>query len=152
MPRTRPLRPTRMVLTMTEVWIRANGTPIPQGSKSAKVVNGRALMWDANPALKAWRENVAQAAWRAVDQRQSSANGNEALAVTVWLYLPKPKTVKRDRPSVKPDIDKLCRAILDGLTDGGAWSDDAQVVELSAAKLYADEHTKPGAMIHIRSI
>ena len=55
---------------MTDVWIRANGQPIPQGSKGAgKTASGRLFVRDANPGLKAWRENVAQAVWRTMNER-----------------------------------------------------------------------------------
>jgi Holliday junction resolvase RusA-like endonuclease len=60
--------------------------------------------------------------------------------VNVWLAfaLPRPKSVKRPHPSVKPDIDKLARAVLDGMT-GIVFQDDAQVVYLSATKAYQDD-------------
>ena len=38
-------------------------------------------------------------------------------------------------PWVKPDLDKLIRAVLDGLT-GVAYVDDAQVTLISASKSY----------------
>lgn len=47
----------------------------------------------------------------------------------------KPKTVNRNRPSVKPDLDKLIRAVLDALT-GIAYTDDSQVVRILAQKSY----------------
>ena len=137
---------------MTEIWIRAHGEPIPQGSKTARVINGRAVMFDANSHLKAWRENVAQAIWRAMHGTFEIDPLTGPIAVTMWLYLERPKSVKRAHPSVKPDIDKLARAVLDAGTNGGAWDDDSQVIELSARKLYADDTTKPGVMIHIRKI
>lgn len=130
-----------------EWWIRATGEPIPQGSKSARVTNGRAVMWDANPHLKRWREAIAQAAWRATNGEQIDS----PCAVTVWFYFERPKSVTRAHMSVKPDIDKLCRAVLDGLGDS-ILSDDSRVVELSARKQYADHDTKPGCMIHVRTI
>jgi crossover junction endodeoxyribonuclease RusA len=42
-----------------------------------------------------------------------------------------------------PDIDKVCRAVLDALT-GILYRDDAQVVALSAVKTYADGYGAPG--------
>ncbi len=49
----------------------------------------------------------------------------------------RPKTVKRDEPYVRPDLDKLIRAVLDGLT-GVAYEDDQQVVRLTAQKAYGE--------------
>jgi Holliday junction resolvase RusA-like endonuclease len=46
--------------------------------------------------------------------------------------------------AVKPDVDKLIRAVLDALTDAGVFRDDSRVVQVSATKIYAD---KPGALI-----
>jgi Holliday junction resolvase RusA-like endonuclease len=50
----------------------------------------------------------------------------------------KPKTVNRQMPTVPPDLDKLIRAVLDGLT-GVAYKDDGQVVRISAVKIYAQK-------------
>ena len=133
-------------VSVHEYWIRATGTPIPQGSKSAKVQGGRAVMWDTHRGLKGWREQVAQAAWSATQGEQIDA----PCIVTIWFYLPRPKTVNRTHMCVKPDVDKLCRAILDGLGDS-ILTDDSRVVELSARKMYADD-TAPGCMIHVRTI
>lgn len=68
--------------------------------------------------------------------------------VRVWLsfVLPRPKSVKRAHPFVKPDIDKLARAVLDGMT-GIVFRDDAQVVSLQANKAYTDNIT--GVMIQV---
>ena len=56
----------------------------------------------------------------------------------------KPKTVKRNEPYVRPDLDKLIRAVLDGLTDV-AYEDDQQVVRLTAQKSYGETEG-----VHIR--
>ena len=42
------------------------------------------------------------------------------------------------KPAVKPDIDNVVKAILDGL-NGIAYHDDSQVVYVDGEKLYADE-------------
>lgn len=75
------------------------------------------------------------------------------------FFLPRPATVKlskRALPIVPPDVDKLARALLDGLGqglngkvgDGVIYGDDSQVVELLARKFYADDRA-PGADIRI---
>ena len=42
------------------------------------------------------------------------------------------------KPTKKPDIDNVIKAILDGLNEV-AYKDDAQVVNVSASKYYSDE-------------
>jgi Holliday junction resolvase RusA-like endonuclease len=42
------------------------------------------------------------------------------------------------KPAVKPDVDNVVKAILDGL-NGVAYHDDSQVVYVDAEKFYADE-------------
>ncbi len=73
-----------------------------------------------------------------------------ALYVRVEFILPRPKSVKRIYPAVKPDLDKLVRAVLDGLWP--AWGDDAQVVGLLASKRYCGEGELPGVWVEIESI
>lgn len=70
-----------------------------------------------------------------------------ALCVTIMARFPVPVSYSKKRrlaclqasekPAKKPDIDNLVKAILDGL-NGVVFEDDAQVVQLSAAKTYAE--------------
>jgi Holliday junction resolvase RusA-like endonuclease len=140
-----------------EVIVR--GIPAPQGSKR-HVGNGR--MIESSKAVGPWREAV-----RA--QTQARMNGHPPLlgpvAVRAWFWLPRPQShyrtgrnahLLRDgapaRPTGKPDIDKLERAIFDALTDGGAWKDDAQVVEVTKRKLYVLPGLTPGCKIEITEV
>lgn len=106
------------------------GKPIQQGSKTAFVVGKRAVVTDSNRAkLKPWRAVVADAA-------DLGRTFSGPVAVTLNFYLPRPQRPRWNVPAVKPDIDKLERAVLDGLTDGGLIEDDARIVELHATKEY----------------
>lgn len=116
------------------VAFRVLGTPAPQGSKRAFVVKGRAVITEDSKKTKPWRDSIATAA-------QDAMTGlpiDGAVVVTVTFYFVRPKSVKRPYPSVAPDIDKLERALLDGLQAGGVLTDDARVVDLIARKRYAD--------------
>lgn len=42
-------------------------------------------------------------------------------------------------PNKKPDIDNICKSIMDSLQGGYAFEDDSQIVKLVAEKVYADE-------------
>lgn len=115
-----------------------DGVPIPQGSKTAFVVGRRAVVTDANKAkLKPWREAVKVAAGEAL-RVSGGVSFVGPVRVSVRFAFVRPVSVKgRVWPSVKPDVDKLVRAILDGMTDSGLIKDDALVVELVAVKVYA---------------
>ena len=115
-------------------------------------------MVEMSKAVGPWREAV-----RAETQRAAAGTGPFAgpVRVAITFALKRPKGHYRtgrnshmlsDRaprwPGSTPDLDKLCRAVLDGLTEGGAWKDDGQVVILAAQKTYAGA-SGPGAVIEI---
>jgi Holliday junction resolvase RusA-like endonuclease len=137
------------------------GVPVPQGSKRAfrHSKTGRVVMVDDNENLAAWRGLVEQRA------RQAWA-GRPALTVplfgTLLFYLPRPAghfgtgrnagRVKDSAPlwpGVKPDLDKLQRAVFDSLTAAGVWKDDALCVGVSAWKHYADARPAPGLFLQL---
>jgi len=116
---------------------RADGVPVPQGSM--KVINGRVLHSQGS-ALAVWRSTVAFAAKIA-----GAKVTDEPVEMTMVFIMPKPKTVKRDLPTVPPDLDKLVRGVLDALTHV-CYSDDAQVVSINAHKVYG---ATPGVEIRL---
>jgi Holliday junction resolvase RusA-like endonuclease len=118
------------------------GTPVPQGSKTATVINGRAVMFEANKKHKAWRDHV-----RATVGKLETPS-TQPVRVELQFWFERPKTVKREHMSVKPDLDKLSRSVLDAIT-GGILKDDSQVVILNARKEYGD---KPGVLIRVMEI
>ena len=109
------------------------GTPVQQGSKSgfSRVGSTSVQMTDQNAkTLKPWRQTVATHADRGV-------TFDCPLSVELTFVMPRPKRPRWDVPAVKPDVDKLARAVLDGLTDGGLIADDARVVRLLCVEEYA---------------
>ena len=115
------------------------GAPIPQGS--LKFINGHAIHVRAAD-LATWRAMIYAKARETVPLRDG------AVYVGLTFVMRKPKTVKRDLPFVRPDLDKLIRAVLDGLT-GAAYNDDEQVCVLAAEKVYGDQ---TGVFITIGSV
>ena len=53
-------------------------------------------------------------------------------------------------PHPIPDLDKLARAIMDSVTAGQAWDDDARVVDLNTRKRYATPEHPVGVVIRLR--
>jgi Holliday junction resolvase RusA-like endonuclease len=111
------------------------GIPQPQGSKTAFVVKGRAVVVDKNPKLlKPWRAEITRVAGASWADRPQLV---DAVRVDLIFVMPRGKTVTRRFPSVKPDVDKLERAVLDGITDARVvWRDDAQVVRVVKEQVY----------------
>lgn len=126
------------------------GTPAPQGSKR-HVGGGR--MIESSAAVKPWREAIK---WACLAKEVTPLTG--AVDIEITFTVKKPASAPKRRrtwPVKRPDLDKLVRATLDGLGEGGVWVDDSQVVELVARKVYPDSwhpHSMetPGAHILIK--
>lgn len=116
------------------------GTPIPQGSM--KII-GKRMIHTRQRDLYAWREAVGQAAMGAGIQ---PLEGN--VTINAWFYLQRKKSVTRDHPNVRPDLDKLTRAILDALT-GIAYKDDSQVTRINVSKEYAKDLDSIGVCVTV---
>ena len=130
------------------------GTPAPQGSKR-HVGNG--ILVESSRKVTPWREAIVSEALR---QKLEGLRMPGPVVVRMTFYLERPKghtTPKGARrasapvfPARKPDLDKLVRSTLDGLTQAGIVTDDAVVTTIHAAKRYAD--TRPaGAAISIHA-
>ena len=127
------------------------GTPATKGSARAFAFrrrNGKlgASVVNDNPRGKSWEARVSAAAQDAMPLGVPRVGPVE---VQLTFYLARPKSHYRTGkhsgelrdtapmlPAGKPDIDKLARAVLDGLT-GACIVDDAQVTTLLARKRYA---------------
>lgn len=125
----------------------AAGVPIPQGSKriGRNPATKRPILLDDNDdKLKPWREVVAHAV-------RAGARSVEPfdcpVRVDLKFYMPRPAShYRRDGslkpsapawPAVKPDIDKLERAVFDAVTAAGVWRDDSRAVVVVKSKEYA---------------
>lgn len=71
-----------------------------------------------------------------------------ALYVEITFCFVKPKTVKRQLHTVKPDVDNCTKILLDAL-NGYLWKDDSQIVGLSAFKRY---DTQDGIELNVYEI
>lgn len=136
-----------------ELIVRAHGHPAKQGSKEFKGMRGRhAIMTEADVKLPEWRKVVIRAA-----ENAKLAAGwltlTDAVTLSAWVYLPRPKTVTRQYPTSKQDgdEDKYLRAIQDALTMAGVYADDSLVVDGHIHKRYADGRP-PGATIRVAAM
>lgn len=132
--------------TLREVAFTVDGVPRPQGRKSAITRGGRTVVVESGrKLLQPWREAIAGAAARAIAEPFAGP-----VRVELVFTMPRPldhyagrdraRPLRENAPRWhphRPDLDKLARAVLDGLT-GPALLDDGQVVELVARKVYGE--------------
>ena len=124
-------------------------TPAPQGSKRS-VGGGR--MVESSTHVGPFRDAVTAAAMQAIERADHHARPGP-IAVDVVFTIKRPqghfgtgrnatkvKATAPAYPATKPDLDKLARALLDGLDDAGVFLDDGQVADLHAVKSYPHGH------------
>jgi len=135
---------------MTIVDFFVAGDPVPQGSVRAFTPKrgGRPILTSDNRGLKGWRNRIATEAQRASD---SMTSGPVMVEAHFRLVRPKSRPRRDQWPDRKPDVDKLLRAVLDGLT-GILIEDDNQVCSAVAFKTYATPGEQPGARIVLRPL
>lgn len=133
------------------------GKPVPQGSKRW-LPGGR--MIEANQNLRPWRSTVTMYARQAMAAKQEMGFPlTGPVTVVMDFTFARPKAhygTGRNEGKVKdnaplyhpsvPDLDKLIRAVHDGMTDAGLWVDDSQVTSLHASKVYAHQ---PGVTVEV---
>lgn len=94
--------------------------------------SGRIVTKADNDSLRQWTKD---ARWQARAAKVPLIYKPHGVAMSVRVEFVKPKTAKQTTPSVRPDIDKLLRAVLDALTSV-AYQDDSQVVSVATVKAY----------------
>ena len=123
---------------MPNLWITIDGKPQQQGSKTAFVIKGRAVLTEANKNLMPWRKQATATMVKQALTQGWEAPTTEAVKLTVLFIFERPKTVKRKAMTVKPDIDHLIRSIGDAGTQANLYPDDSQITQIIARKKYGN--------------
>ena len=132
------------------------GEPITEGSTRAFASGQRVVVThDRGRELDLWRLKVAHAAQAAAQDAGWEPRYDGPVAVTAAFFLPRPKSAKKRLvPHVKPDLDKLIRAVGDALApykQPGVLKDDSRIVTWRATKDYDDAY-KSGALIYVSRV
>ena len=116
------------------------------------------LSEQSGAALKEWRALIATQASRAMRQ-EPPFRGPLKVTLAFWFGLPRNATpathgyMAHVWGNKRRDLDKLCRACLDALTDASIWGDDSQVAELVASKRYVQlPGDSPGVFITVKAL
>jgi len=122
----------------------------PQGKARARVSrrNGLPRMYTPNKTASYER----MVGWMAREAGVRPCKGPVTLSVAAHFLMPQSASKSRKaemmltRPTKKPDIDNVAKAVLDGLLSI-AYGDDAQVVGLHVTKHWTDRD--PCVVVHI---
>lgn len=129
-------------------WV--DGIPATQGSKTPN--RGGRGFHEADKKLPAWRDAI-QVTSKGLAAVLDGAPYDFPLLARLDVYLQAPAKSKFGQwPAGKPDLDKLQRAVGDGLTAGGLIKDDARIVAWRARKHWTEEGMSPGARIQLEDL
>lgn len=142
-----------MILALANFFVP--GVPVAQGSMRYL---GKGIPLQHGPKVKPWRSAVAS---KAFDEWASPPTKNP-IQMSLTFDFARPKSHYRTgrhshlikdaapkRHTNYPDIDKLCRAVLDALA-GVVYLDDSQVFLLKAKKLWVKD--APGLTVCVREM
>jgi Holliday junction resolvase RusA-like endonuclease len=135
------------------------GQPRPRAFARKFGAKWQARVYDAGTA-ECWKAQIA-VAFRNQVERVGFAQLKGAVGMEIIFNFPRPKShfrkngeLKPDAPNYhtsKPDIENCEKAVLDALTQLGAWIDDSQVCDLHSGKRYAIGNNA-GASITIQQL
>jgi Holliday junction resolvase RusA-like endonuclease len=114
------------------------GKPEPQGSTRAFMVKGRPIITSSNKKLKSWRQELSRAAMSACCDSEPDVWPLEKrlpVQVALHFFFKPPQKFKLNQKTTRPDVDKLMRAVLDGMS-GIVYEDDSQVAHAQISKTF----------------
>jgi Holliday junction resolvase RusA-like endonuclease len=129
----------------------------PQGKGRPRIVKIGQFSRLASPKeTVAYEGLIAHAAYVAMGANNALVDGPVRVRMTIACSVPASWSQKKQRmalegsvrPTTKPDVDNVVKAVFDGC-NGVVWRDDVQVVELNLTKLYSPA---PGVVVEIEPI
>ena len=148
---------------MSSVEFFVPGKPQTKGSTKSfrNPKTARIVTLNDNPKTKGWQRTIG---WLALQAGVTVVKSPVGVIVEMEFVLARPKShygtgrnaerVKASAPAhhvTKPDVDKLVRAVLDGLT-GFAYADDSQVTGAPSQKRYAEPGESTGVRIRLHTV
>lgn len=123
--------------------------PVPKGSTKMRRRGDKLIIVPDNGPAQANFKNTAMPYINQAMAGKKLLTGPVALMAR--FYVPRPQTVDRALPCVKPDLDKYTRCLFDVFTDR-VWVDDGQVVDLDVKKLYAKDARMVGVVVTVTEV
>lgn len=137
------------MIELEPITVVVEGRPAPKGSRIAgKTRTGKAYTYPASTYERGWVAEVTHAAKLVMRHRQTPPPPYE---VRLVFHMPKGKKAKYPWPP-SPDLDKLARAVIDGLVKGACMTDDRHVCALTATKVFSAPDQMVGVHAEVRSL
>lgn len=132
----------------TVIEFRVYGRPASKGSFQAF---GHGGFRPDDRELAYWQDNVREAVARLMAEPGAVRLVGCAVAFEATWYIFRPMAHHGDElySAEKPDLDKLERAVFDGITKGGAWRDDKQVARNVTEKRYVTASESEGVAVRL---
>lgn len=134
------------------IQLRVHGRPAPKGSRiRGTTKDGRSFTRPASKYEKPWVDAVKQAAQIAMRHHEMLP---PPYAIELEFVLSGPKKVsdRRYEWPTDSDLDKLDRAVIDGLVQGGVISDDRHVTRLTTSKRFCAPGEPSGVIAQIAQV
>ena len=135
---------------MRELRILVSGVPVAQPRHKVALRGRRAVAYiPRDHAIHEWRQRVARFAAEAVRRQGWQLAWSEGgVGIDVTYHMPRSRSNKRRRPTIKPDLSNMNKAIEDALT-GIVWRDDSVVCESRERKVFAGSAESCGVVIDV---
>lgn len=125
----------------------------PQGKGRPRFYHGHAV----TPESTRTYEQMIAMLWKC--ERYGVSDKPIAIEITAFYLVPKSWSKKKQaavyageiKPTVKPDIDNIVKIVLDGL-NGVAYTDDKQVIQITARKKYTFFEFEEGVWVDVKEL
>jgi Holliday junction resolvase RusA-like endonuclease len=129
------------------------GVPQPKGSPSIIHPAGRRplLTLTATKEQRAWSKRLVFH----VEAAAPDAPFAGPVSLSCAFLFPMTRAAGKEGRThvhVRPDLDKLLRAVCDALERGGAITEDSRIVRVACAKRYVRDGETPGVNILVREL
>jgi Holliday junction resolvase RusA-like endonuclease len=126
------------------------GRPAPKGSRMAgKTKRGKFYTYPASKHEKPWVNAVADATRVVMRHHETLA---PPYRVELDLRIARPKGASAYPWPTQHDIDKLARAVVDGLVKGKAMVDDRHVLTLTVSKDFVSLDEESGVIAQVERV
>ena len=139
--------------TKQDLFLIVPGEPVGQPRHRVCTVGGRGRLYlPKSHPVHAFKTAI-RVAFISEAKRWRTIQGPVHVGIHAWFAMPASWSKKKRSAHAgryhtqKPDADNITKAVLDALTDCGAWVDDAQVASCQLVKRWASD--EPATLIEI---